>query len=271
MAFEGEYVSVDLENLSDAAFQPIAAGQSVQVSFDIAEVHDLSAGGKYRIHASGRLPYAEGGETRIAGSVPYSSNRLEAVVDGAQAAGLLRSFMKRADVQNCAGSKLAAIKRAIANCKALASDAQDAADAGPAARMEEYFKSSSKGTRAAVWDVYGKVHDQCSSTNSGARATCYNDHGQCDAGTLAVTSGGSYMVFCDSFFENLPEMASACHAKSQATTFIHETTHLRAVADTDDLAYGYDDLRKLGAGDAIRNADTFALFANAVALGCAVG
>ncbi|KND89976.1 Neutral protease 2 [Tolypocladium ophioglossoides CBS 100239] len=270
LAFEGEYVSVDLENLSDAAFQPIAAGQSVEVKFDIAEVHDLSAGGKYILHATGRLPYAKGGETKISGSVSYSSNKLEAMVDGKRAAGLLLSFMKRANVQDCEGSKLAALKTAIANCKKLASAAQEAANSGPDGRMDEYFKSSSKSTRSTVSDIYSKVQGQCSSTDSGTKASCYNDHGQCDKGALAVTTSGKTTVFCDNFFSNLPAVADQCHAKSQATSFLHETTHIRAVAGTDDVAYGYDDLRKLSAEDAIRNADTFALFANAVDLGCAV-
>ncbi|PNY29926.1 Neutral protease 2 [Tolypocladium capitatum] len=271
LAFEGEYVAVDLEHLSDAAFQPVAAGQSVEVEFDIAEVHDLSAGGTYGIHAAGRLPYAKRGETKISGSVSYSSNELEAVVDGKQAAGLLLSFMKRAHVQDCDDGRLAALKTAISNCKRLASAAHDAAESGPDSRMNEYFKSSSRSTRSAVSDIYNKVRDQCSSADSGSKASCNNDHGQCDKGALAVTTDGEYMVFCNEFFNDLPAVANTCHTKSQATSFLHETTHLRAVAGTEDLAYGYDDLRKLSAEDAIRNADTFALFANAVDLGCATG
>ncbi|POR34938.1 Neutral protease 2 [Tolypocladium paradoxum] len=270
LPFEGEYVSVDLENLSDAAFQHIAAGQSVEVKFDIAEVHDLSPGGKYDIHTTGHLPYAKVGETEISGSVSYSSNKLEAVVDGKQAAGLLLGFMKRANVQDCGDSKLTAIKNAISNCKMLASSAKDEADSGSDGRMEEFFMSSSERTRSMVSDIYSRVQDECSSTHSGTKASCYNDHGQCDQGALAVTTGGRTMVFCDNFFTRLPATANKCHAKSQATTFLHETTHLRTVGDTDDVAYGYHNLRKLSAEDAMRNADTFALFANAVELGCAV-
>ncbi|KAK3081150.1 hypothetical protein LTS18_009764, partial [Coniosporium uncinatum] len=50
----------------------------------------------------------------------------------------------------------------------------------------------------------------------------------------------------------------------QATTVLHEMTHAPGVyrPGTQDVGYGYSLARRLSATQALRNADTFALYAN---------
>lgn len=78
----------------------------------------------------------------------------------------------------------------------------------------------------------------------------------------------SLMAYCDLFWEDLPALTTGCHRQDQATTIIHETTHLREIAGTQDLGYGYDNIRKLSTRDSLNNADSYAMFANAIYSGC---
>lgn len=271
--FEGLDIFIDTDNLDDRAFQTVEAGRAFSFNFDVAAVHNLVAGGNHKIQAKGRIPYAVEGSNKIAGYLKYTSNTIETTIDGAKAAGARLNFNNepRANVTNCSGSKLSAINNAISECNRLAVAAQEAAASGSAGRMEEYFMSSSKSTRSTVSGGYSKVQDQCDSTSSGQEASCEDASGHCDeSGALAYTHNGDYMVYCDPFFNNLGASPSTCHQKSRATTFLHETTHLSAVKRTKDLAYGYDALRKLSNSDAMNNADTYALFSNAVDLDCSI-
>lgn len=265
LPFKGIHININTDHLDDRAFVPLSAGQSIEFEFDVAKTYYLGAGGKHSIHAEGRLPYAKEGSNVIAGSFTYHSNTIDATIDGSKAASAL---IKRAEIVKCKGDEKAALENAVANCKKLAKAAQDAAESGSAARMEEYFMSSSQSTRATVADVYSKVQDQCDSTDSGTTASCVDRSNHCEeSGAIAYTHDGDSMYYCDPFWEMSAKPAE-CHQKSQATTFLHETTHLSAVKDTDDLAYGYSGLRKLSATKALQNADTYALFANAVNLDC---
>lgn len=80
---------------ADEAFETIAAGETVEVSFDAAELHDLTTTGDYDFVASGVLSYANVDSNEVAGVIPYSSNTLTATVDGAQAAESREKFVKR--------------------------------------------------------------------------------------------------------------------------------------------------------------------------------
>lgn len=245
---------------------PIGAGQSIEFEFDVAKTYGLAAGGEHSIHAQGRLPYAKEGSNVIAGMFTYDSNTIEANIDGAKAASAL---IKRAEIINCKDSHLTALQNAVSNCGKLAKAAQDAASSGSAARMEEYFMASDESTRATVAGVYSKVQDQCDSTDSGTTASCTDPSNHCaESGAFAYTHNGNAMFYCNRYWK-LGATPGTCHKKSQATTFLHETTHLAAVKRTRDLAYGYDNLRRLSVDEALNNADTYALFANAVNLDCA--
>ncbi|KYK56106.1 hypothetical protein DCS_08072 [Drechmeria coniospora] len=262
-----------MDNLGDAAFQPVAAGQSVHVEFDIAEAHDLSAGGTISIHTQGRIPFAWEGQKAIAGSLPYSSNTVETVINDTLAAPALlsRRLNKneiRAEVSGCEGDKLEAIEKAVSNCRSYAAIALHAIKSGPSERIEEYFMDSSESTRETVAGVYERVHEQCSSLNSGAPASCADLFDHCEvSGALAYTHTGKTMIYCDKFF-TMPPVPRKCRKKSQATTFLHETTHLQIVNRNRDLAYGYNNLRELTHEEAIKNADTYALFASASEMDC---
>ncbi|KAJ2966649.1 hypothetical protein NQ176_g10049 [Zarea fungicola] len=76
------------------------------------------------------------------------------------------------------------------------------------------------------------------------------------------------MAYCDLYWEDLPGLTRTCHAQDQATTTLHEMTHLRQVAGTQDNGYGYDNIRRLTTAQSLNNADSYAVFANSIFSGC---
>jgi deuterolysin len=259
-------------NLDDSAFQPIAAGETITTTWDIAQAHDLSAGGPISVASTGFIPYAAANSTTLAASpLPYTSNLLSHTVDGAKAALVRRSFHALADRQvvqsDCTGTKLSASRTALSACASLAAQASTAAASGPAAKMTEYFKSSSSSTRSTVAGIFGKIAAECGASPSGgvSKLYCSDVYDSCGSGVLAYTlPSRSYMVNCPLYFSALTPLSRTCHDQDQATTTVHETTHLTQIAGTTDQSgcYGYNCVKSLTGAQNLRHADTYALFAN---------
>lgn len=271
--FDGIRITLDTSALDDSSFERIPSGESIEVEFDVAEMHDLSTGGNFSILTSGALSFAEENSNELIGSVPFASNTLETEVDAGKASATRLAFHeKRTKVQaDCTGNKLAITRTALSNCARYAQRAQTAAQSGPAAKMTEYFKASDSNTRNTVASVFSRIASECGSTNSGvSRYYCTDVYGACNGGVLAYTlPSSSYMAYCDLYFNQLTALTSQCHAQDQATTNIHEATHLTQIKGTSDYGgYGYNFVRSLTAAQNLNHADTYSLFANAVNLNC---
>ncbi|KAI0512490.1 neutral protease [Xylaria bambusicola] len=266
--FSGLRLRMMANNLPEAGFQTIKAGKTVSATFDAAELHDLSAGGAYDIVSKGALQYAAVDSNKIEGSVPYSSNVISTKVDGSKASAAFKSFhTKREAVQDdCSGSELEATVNGINGAAELAQAAASAASSDDD-KLVEFFGTTS--VRDQVVDVFNKVADETSSTSSGAAYYCTDVYSACSNGVLAYTlPSEDFIVNCPLFFSDLPAASSQCHAQDQQSTALHETTHLSEIAGTDDLGYGYSAATALSTQDALNNADSYALFAQAVYAGC---
>lgn len=262
-----------MNDLPEEAFQVISAGASVEATFDVATMHDLSQGGAYDIVSKSGFLTASINSTNIEGAVTYSSNTLKADVDGAEAALSRTAFLsKRTSVQSdCTGTRGNAIRSALSNCASLARNAATAASSGAAAKMTEYFKSSTSSTRSTVAGVFNRIASECGSTTGGvSRTYCSDVYGACSGGVLAYTlPSASYMAYCPLSFNNLPLLSRQCHAQDLSTTVLHEATHLRQIKGTEDYGgYGYNFVRSLSASQNLNHADTYTLFANAIYVGC---
>ncbi|PTB69175.1 hypothetical protein BBK36DRAFT_1134696 [Trichoderma citrinoviride] len=271
--FDGIRQRISTANLDEDAFQSIPAGESIEVTFDIAEAHDLSIGGKYDVQSTGAFSFAQENSTELVGSVPFETNTISVSVDGeAASARRIALHEKRTRVQSdCSGSKLSVTQTALRNCQSLASAAQQAASSGSASKLSEYFKSSSSSVRSTVSGVFGRVASKCSSTSGGvADYYCSDVLSSCSSGVLAYTyPSASLMVYCNLYFSALPALTRSCHAQDQATTNIHEITHLTQVKGTQDYGgYGYNFVQSLSAAQNLNHADTYALYANAIYAGC---
>lgn len=258
--------------LTEESFQTLAAGATTEVEWDPAEVHDLSVGGDFHYLVRGSFPVAAPNSTEVVGSVPYESNLLYTHVNGVAAAQVRRGFearverfRKRTEVQNdCTGTDGRAQLTALTNCAALASAAAAAAANGSTAKLNEYFQSATAATRSAVADVFNAVADECGSTAGGVSTQyCTDVLDSCQAGVLAYTlPTQALMVSCPLYFSALTATTTRCHQQDQASTTLHETTHLRQIKGTQDYGYGYSSVQSLSSTQNLNNADTYTLFAN---------
>lgn len=168
--FDGIRLRVSTSNLDESAFQVLAAGETIEASFDIAVAHDLSAGGDFKVMTEGAFAYANLDSTEIAGAVPFISNSVDAAVDGEQAGKVRRDYInlaKRTVVQSdCTGTRRTATLTALTNCASLARTAASAANSNTA-KVTEYFKSSTASVRSTVASVFNNVASQCGSATSG--------------------------------------------------------------------------------------------------------
>ena len=269
-------IEFDKSRLSEQDFQTIAPGESVTTDFDITDSFDLSSGGSFDIVASGTLAVAGDVEsTTVSRVIRYSSNTVTVDVEagvGAQTLAPSVEFVKRSKVQGCTGSKLNATVEALANCETMARQAQTAALSGPEDRMIEFFKSADNETRQTVAEVYERAAEECSSSNSGVgTVNCVDLFQLCATNVVSFArSSRSQIVHCDLFFEK-PAQADKCYGTSQASTTLHEMTHLSQIGGTDDFdSYGYNAVRALDADENIKHADTYEMFAQAVRLDCPV-
>lgn len=259
--------------MAEDAFQTLAAGESVEAEFDPAEVHDLSTGGDFDFLVRGTFLTASADSTAIDGFVPFDSNLLKSHVDGAAAGKVRRDFteaiQKRTVIQSdCTGTRGTAQRTALTNCAAVARRAATAATSGAAAKLTEYFKSSTSATRSTVAAVFNAAATECGSTTSGVSTQyCTDVLGYCTSQVLAYTvPAQSLMVSCPLYFSALTGLSSQCHAQDQATTTLHETTHLRQIKGTADNGYGYTAIQGLSSAQSLNNADSYALFANGMFL-----
>lgn len=258
--------------MADDDFEFIPAGSSIEVTFDIAELHDLSLGGAYSVHSTGALSFAEADSNVLTGSVPYDSNVLDLDVDGDEASATRIEFhAKRTRIQSgCTGTRLSASQAALSRCASLARTGQQAAQSGAAAKMTEFYKSSTTATRNEVATVFSRAATECGSTNGGVSTYyCTDPYGACQGSVLAYTvPSASVMAYCNSFF-NMPAASTSCYGQDQGNTVLHEVTHLRQIKGTEDYGgYGYNFVRSLSAAQNLNHADTYTLFAQAISRGC---
>lgn len=264
------YVAPDAD---ESAFQEIPAGQSVEVTFDVAEMFDLSNGGEYDISSAGQLRYAQGGDIKSLGSIAFESNKVSAHVDGGPASQARSDFhtsMKRATIRSdCTGSKRTALETARKNTHDIAVKAAAAARSGAARKMTEYFESASQSTRDIVAGTFDKMAQLYASTTGKPDIYCSDIDNYCQGGVVAYTlPPQNNIVFCSAWFQ-YPALTPACRQVDQAHIAVHESTHLSLTKGTDDYGtYGYDASVALPARQNINHADTYAYFAHDTLSGC---
>lgn len=249
------------EYLDATAFQTLAAGGTIETTFDLASMYDLSQGGDFTIQANSSIAIG-GPDYKLYKNIPYISNIIEMHVNGAQAAtSRLNAYNKRANA-HCDGGRRTVLTNAMRRCRELAATAQYEAAQGQASRMNEYYKNSDAQTRRTVSEVFRKVGEVCSTMNGGyAGIYCSDIHRGCDGGAVALTySGESNMILCDSFFNAIPASSNQCHNGDQGSVLVHEATHLSQVKGTGDYGYGYDSVKKNSAATNLNHADAYTYF-----------
>ncbi|EAT81916.1 neutral protease [Parastagonospora nodorum] len=268
VAFEGMKVRLLTSGLKADDFVTLAAGETKEITVETAALHSLHEGGDFDVFAKGALPFAEGASTELAGALDYESNKLSMTIDGAQAASVAKALNKRTAIgSSCTGTKLSTVRTALSNCARLANAAASAATSGT--KLTTYFKTTSSASTVAA--RLRAVASDCGSTSSRTTTNCNDPYSGCSSNVLAYTvPSANFITYCPIFFSALPALASTCHGQDQATTALHEETHAPGVYSpgTQDNGYGYAAATALSANQALNNADSYALYANAINLNC---
>lgn len=248
----------------------IRPGETVEKEFDLAETHDLSAGGLVDVVASSAVSYASSvNSMEIEGIVPINSNVVSTTVNSAKATVARNSFLtktfKRTTVQSdCSSTQKDALVKALAVCQTRAVAAAAAAQSN-SAKIIEYYKNDTPTVRSTVSGVFNKVAAECANSTSGvSKSYCTDRANSCQGGVIAYTDpGASYIVYCPSYFSQMVERSTVCHHDDKPFVNMHETTHLTQIKGTDDYGvYGYAAVKRLSAAQNLNHADTYALFAN---------
>ncbi|KAL8784756.1 MAG: hypothetical protein Q9213_003787 [Squamulea squamosa] len=276
IAFKGILKRVRTEELTEEAFATLAPGATLESTFELAAVTDLSAGGTFEVVTEGAVPLASVGSTELSGSqITYRSNKLSITVDGAAAARVapaIHILDDRTIVTSCAGTQGTSLRTALTNSQRLSNAAATAAESGSAAKFQEYFKTTTASARSTVAARFRGVAAQSgSTTNGGTRYYCGDPYGYCSPNVLAYTLPSQNVIAnCPIYYSNLPALTNQCHRQDQATTTLHEFTHAPATYSpgTQDNGYGYSAATALSSSQAINNADSYALYANAIYVGC---
>ncbi|KAJ5362740.1 hypothetical protein N7541_003584 [Penicillium brevicompactum] len=273
VTFEGIKRRFRTEGLTDEALTSLAAGETFEDEFDIASTADLSSGGPLTLRSNGLVPIVVDGA--VTGYLPYRSNDLKIEVDGTKASRVLKAIkpLDRRTVESCSNaSRKSALDKALSNTVSLATAAANAALSGSASKFNEYFKTTSTATRQVVAARLKAVAKEASSTTSGStRHYCTDVYGYCETNVLAYTLPSLNVIAnCDIYYSYLPALTGTCHSQDQATTTLHELTHAPGVYSpgTEDNGYGYAAATALSSSAAVLNADSYALYANAIYLGC---
>ncbi|KXT00836.1 hypothetical protein AC578_984 [Pseudocercospora eumusae] len=276
--FNGVLLRMSTKNLTASEFVPLESGQTIETEIDVAELYDVESTDSYAVRAVGSMPYAELGTTELTGkSVAFSSNTITMDIDGDMAMKIPymvdRAHQTRTTLSTdgCSSERSQTIRKALENCSKLASNAASAAQSGHALR--EFFKTTSTSAAKTIAARFRAVAQDCGSQTDGATETsCDDSYGYCQQGVLAYTLPRyNYVAYCDLFYQVLDPLSQQCHDQDQATTVLHEETHAPAVyrPGTEDYAYGYAAAQDLTSQQAINNADSYALYANALYAGCA--
>ncbi|ERF75064.1 hypothetical protein EPUS_04846 [Endocarpon pusillum Z07020] len=276
VGFTGVDMRYSMHGLTEDAFTTLEPGEAFTSVINIAALHEV-AGGEYTVSTEGAIPYAALDTTEIAGSIAYESNLLPLTLSDDDVAVVPRAVPildKRTILEGCSGQEDVAQREGLGRLINVAPLAAEAARSGDPARFQEFFKTTDDAVRQNVAAKFDAITSESSSTTSGSTTYfCEDQFGYCSPNTLAYTLPSQNLIAnCPLFYNRLSSLSTRCRDQDQTTTILHEFTHAPGVfgVGTQDFAYGYAASVQLTARQALRNADTYALFANAVINNCSV-
>ncbi|KAM3481251.1 hypothetical protein MY8738_004603 [Beauveria namnaoensis] len=248
----------------ESEFQLMPAYGKITTTIDLLDVRDaykFCGNGTAVLSIKATIHAAEVGNTTLVHEIPYELDFAPVYTEFFPP--LPKAFEER--VHKCSPDYLSVLKEGITHCASQATAAREAALNGSAERMEAYFMDSSQDTRNSVADVFAKVAAMCNFENSRVYYTC--NHPVCGKafGAVLLHSDPGHVAFCkrgyyQPMLPDLGEISSVTH------TIIHEMTHIDFVKATKDIGYGLSHATYLSKDESLQNADSYALFSDAVYL-----
>lgn len=273
--FLGIHVYPITTNVQEDALQTIGVNEFIETEWDPAEVHDLSAGGRFDYLVRGQFLVAGPNSTVITGSIPFTST-LSIEIDGTTASGIHQGYQATLDKRSlmgdtCLPEQSKQLRGVEKICNKLALQAAEVAKTKNSITdryMKEYFKATDTATRTEVRKVFEKAAQECIPKGSYGEFHCATKKSRrCTGKIYAYTTRLEnaqhwWVAFCPEYFAELVTQATRCFQDDQATTMLHEMTHIKEIKGTHDHAYNYPNVTFLTAKKALDNADNYAIFAN---------
>ncbi|KAI3395974.1 hypothetical protein diail_613 [Diaporthe ilicicola] len=265
-----EYLAEDLQ---EESFITLAPGETAEALVNIPALYDIK-GGDYSVSLTGDIAFASIDSTQLEGVYEFQTNTLDFNVEETVAAAVPKAvgidvlpLEKRVRIVSCSGSQLTALNNAVSATNRLSTAAANAADSGSATKFNEYFRTTAATTRSNVAARFRSFASEASSTTSGSSSySCVDFLGVCTSNTIAYAQPATGRMASCPIFWQLRAVSTGCGQQSQASTVLHEFSHI--LAGTNDYAYGYGPSTALSAARAYANADNYALYADAIAAGC---
>ncbi|TLD34786.1 neutral protease 2 [Venturia nashicola] len=253
--------------LKKESFRSLKEGKSVEYTLDAAKLYDLSAGGAFEISAEGVLPYSQPGKKKISGEATYKSNTVTLNVNSDEVKQAKRDLERRNRMQpDCTAARRDQASNALAVCSNIAFVAGEKALKGSVDQFARYFRTGDPNIRRIVSERFHAVADECAARSNKASTFCTDQRKLCRSDYISYTLGVD-ITNCDLYW-TFPLVNNKCHGVGQATTTIHEMTHVDGLYGqaTDDFPghYGWPALMDLAPQQAIMNGDNYGYYANAV-------
>ncbi|KAG8164001.1 hypothetical protein KVR01_005919 [Diaporthe batatas] len=269
----GLIIDYSAEDLDEDSFITLAPGETAEALVNIPALYAIN-GGDYSVSLDGEIAFAGVHNTQLEGIYEFQTNTLEFNVEETVAAAVPKAVSidtnpleKRTRIVSCSGSQLTALTNAVSATNRLSTAAANAAASGSSAKFSEYFRTTSATTRSNVAARFRAFASEAASTTSGSSSySCVDFLGVCTSNTIAYAQPATGRMASCPIFWRLRPVSTGCRQQSQASTVLHEFTHI--LARTTDHAYGYAASTALSASRAYTNADNYALYADAIANGC---
>ena len=127
------FVLLSLTLLLTCVDSALGKKKSMNVTFDVAEMYDLSAGGKFEISAEGGVPWARARNTKLVGTAPYTIEKTTIEVDAKVVAAKQKlAKQKTLLMSDCTDGRLDRTREANSVCAMLSTVAAHQALSGDA-------------------------------------------------------------------------------------------------------------------------------------------
>ncbi len=252
----------------------LGPGDSTSAAIDLSKAYDLSVSGPYRVSLATVLPDADG----AGGPWMLTSNEVAFTVTGGAAIRTVSApppptqysqAPPAPTFMGCSAAEVQCIKKALGTARAASKNCKNYLNNLPVAmrptdpQYMKWFGAYGAACYATVLANWCAIENALN--NQALTFICHDPN--CTAGTYAfVYPCDPYKIYlCDAFFN----ASISGGFDTKMGTLIHEISHFKAVAGTDDNAYGVAAACMLAANDptmAKDNADNYEYFAEAKTL-----
>lgn len=243
-------------------FITIAVGETISTSLDISEGYAIENRGDYTVAFNKHLQIANNFAAKRLSDVTFKEIEAQSPVVGFKL-NEERNVIQRAKQANfssCSASQQSVLNDAHAASIAIAKESRDilmntaVSEQATAERYTTWFGSHTSARYSTATNHFTNIHDGLA--NQQVTFLC-----DCNENFFAyVFVGDAYNIhLCNAFWR-----ANLIGTDSQAGTLVHEMSHFRVVASTDDHAYGTNAAKNLANNnptDAVDNADNHEYFA----------